>query len=211
MVFQDGFIKQSSISFDYTVTLPELFSSAHSFPDRVRPVSAILSLNPQDCGGVEFLKHIEITMPHFVDLENEDDCKRLAFFKAVPKIVDGQEFLEFKDVSQDEIFSLFTNHHPNDETQSRMQYATLRTYHCCYFCVGEFSPENTNKARFCITRVRRKSSDSESFLYHHCIHYNLPTCIKVRIGEAFTDQVILLYQACIGKSIHPCIWCAFNL
>lgn len=177
--FPEGFIMPSSIPFTYRVIPHELFGQ-ESFPQGARPVSAILLLHP--CENVQFLKPIEVTMPHFIDLETEDDCKRLTFFKACVdnfEIVNSQK-VKFEEVSDDMIVSLFTSH-----CSKKVQYAKLYATHCCYICVGEVTREDTNKARFCLTQAQRTvSSDSRELSLHFCIHYSLPTCLKVMVKSS---------------------------
>ena len=67
VTFPDGFISQSCLSFEHAVTSPEFFDP-HSFPEGVRPVSAILYLHPLEQEG-DFLQPIEVTLPHFINVE----------------------------------------------------------------------------------------------------------------------------------------------
>ncbi len=169
IVFPKGFISQQSITFNYRVLNHELFGS-HSFPSNIRPVSIMLALDPQE--RVQFLKPIEITIPHYIGLENEDDCASLKFLTASSDIHTGQQKLDFKEVSEDMRFSLFTS-------RKKIQYATLYAHHCCHFCVGVIFREDTNKALFCLTQATSKDFTNGSFEVDLCIHYNLRTCMKV--------------------------------
>lgn len=174
IVFPAGFISEPSVTFNYSVTPHEFFASL--FPDGCRPISAVLLLEPQV--PVQFLKPIEITMPHFLDLETSDDCKRLTFVKACPRT--GQEALKFEEMSHD--VSLFTKCFTDSENVvRRVQYATLYINHCCYICsVENITSADTRKAKFCLTQALSKPiSDSTEITLHYIIHYDLPTCLKV--------------------------------
>ena len=169
VVFPAGFIAQPSLSFQCYVKTHE---NPHTFPAGVRPVSAVLALHPES--DVTFLKPVEVTMPHFIDLEDEDDCKRLKVFVAGPNIP-GEEGLHFKAMSQDAV-SLFTS----GSYKHRKQYATFSIKHCCHFCVGEFyTKKDTDKALLVLTRAQKAENYSRKLFLHHCFHYDLPTCSKV--------------------------------
>ena len=171
VVFPAGFIAQSSLSFQCYVKTHE---NPHTFPPGVRPVSAVLALHPES--DVVFLKPVEVTIPHFIDLEDGDDCKRLKIFKAGPN-KPGEEGLHFKAMSQDAI-SLFTSR----PYKHRKQYATFSIEHCCNFCVGEYFKEDTDKALIVLARAQSKlkvDGHSRELFLHHCFHYNLPTLSKV--------------------------------
>lgn len=190
VVFPKGFITQQSLTFEYRVTMHE---NPHSFPAGVRPVSVVLLLNPQQ--DVEFLKPVEITMPHFVDLETEGDCKRLMFCVAHP---DSNKGLSFERVSHDQAISLSTSR----PYKNRTHYATLHAKCCCYFCIGEsLTKEDTDKASLVLTRAVSKpmADPSRELFVHLCFYYNLPTCKKV-------------FKLCIiyGPSI-ACIHVSFGL
>lgn len=181
IVFPDGFISQPSVTFRHYV-IPHEFISPHSFPQGFRPISAILLLEPRE--QIQFLKPIEITMPHFVDLETEDDCKRIAFFKACTddyEIINGQTIVKFKEVSNDMAVSLFTTRFmDSDNIERRIQYATLYAGCCCYICsVENMTSEDTNKAKFCLTQAVSRFSNEVTL--HYIIHYDLTTCLKVKI------------------------------
>ena len=176
--FPTGFISQPSLSFDYNVMIPELFGP-ECFPPGVRPVSALLELHPHN--SIEFEKPLEITIPHFTDLETEEDCRRLKAFKACPDNRNGQTVWNFKEISQDKAtLSLFTvRDTTNDGTKSKTQYASFSSEHCCIFCIGEIKERDTDKATFCLTRAQKLTNDSREVTLHYCLYYDLPTCRKV--------------------------------
>ena len=173
VVFSAGFIAQPSLTFQCCVKTHE---NPHTFPPGVRPVSAVLALHPES--DVTFLKPVEVTIPHFIDLEDEDDCERLKVFVAGPN-KPGEEGLHFKAMSQDAVISLFTS----GPYKHRKQYATFSIKHCCHFCVGEFyTKKDTDKALLVLARAQSKlkaDNYSRELFLHHCFHYDLPTCSKV--------------------------------
>lgn len=164
--FPEGFMEEPDISFEYHATTQEFFGPC-SFPEDVRPVSAILSLHPER--DIQFLKPIKITMPHFIETTTEDDCKRLVYFKALMdnyELVDGQRVLKFEEVQDMEV-----------TYNCKQRFATLHARHCCYYCVGEYMRDDTNKALFCIVYAQEKLG--QSTVFHFCLLYLLPTCMKV--------------------------------
>lgn len=168
LIFPEGFIECSSISFRYSATTQDFFGPC-SFPKDVRLVSAILSLHPEK--NIQFLKPITISMPHFIHVENEDECKNLAYFKACLddyKIVDGEKVINFKKVEN-----------MNVTYDCKQRQATLHATHCCFYCIAEYNitRNDTNRASFCIAYAEEKLG--ESIYFHYCVLYLLPSCMKV--------------------------------
>lgn len=168
----DGFIEsQSSVTFKYCV-IPHEFFSPYLPSKKFRLISSVLLLEPME--NVTFLKPIEITMPHFIDVETEADCKKISFLKI------SSDIQKIEEMSCDAV-SLFTKRFMNDENvERRVQYATLYSYHCCYLCsVENITSKDTDKAKFCLTEAKEVSNDSGEVTLHYIIHYDLPTCLEV--------------------------------
>ncbi len=186
VVFPEGFIEEPSLNFMYGVQTHEFFGPCQ-FPPGVRPVSAILSLHPEE--NVKFLKPIEISMPHFINLETEEDCKRLTCFKACLndyKIVKGKKLLDFKPMSPEIETTLFTylqkTHGSKKVLKNRLQFARIYVDHCCCYCVGEYLAEDTNKAMFCLVQAQEIShTEPRKYTLHYCLPYCLKTCTRVMI------------------------------
>ena len=185
--FPPGFTTQQSMSFDYDVKIPELFGP-ECFPRGGRPVSAVLELHPHN--SIEFEKPIKITMPHFINLETEEDCKNLAIFKACSKdseIVNGREIWKFNKVLQNESNTTFWPvHHEtissdHDTTERRGQSVTISLKHCCIICIGKYDGDDTrfNNVKFCITRAQKLNSENGEVVLHYCFHFDLDTCKQV--------------------------------
>ena len=165
--------------FDYDVMVPELFGP-ECFPEGVRPVSAILELHPHD--NIELKKPIKITMPHFADIENEEDCKSLAIFKACSnnyEVVDGRKIWKFKKTN----INFLPVHYASVTTaERRVQSITFDLKHCCYICLTRKIEREDIKFKnefFCITRAQKWNSDNREFSFHYCLRYPLPTCKEV--------------------------------
>jgi hypothetical protein len=128
IVFPTGFIAQPSLTFECSVSS---HMTSSNFPPGIRPVSAVLSLGPRNFCD-QFLKPIEITMPHFIDLDIEENCQGLRVFVAGSD--DCNEGLEFKELSEGASISLSTSW----PYKHRTHYVTFSTDHCCFFCIGKY-------------------------------------------------------------------------
>lgn len=138
------------------------------YPKGCRPVSPIIWV----CTNQEtkFLKSIKIILPHCIDCTSEEDCKTLTFLKAdhtTKARSSGEKVLCFQEIDGE---STFTPQSP---------YGTLLTKHFCMYCVGEFSREDTDRAKLCLTRAKPRNLQEDHFQVHFCLTYFLPTCLKV--------------------------------
>lgn len=179
--FPEGFIEKPSLSFEYNVTSGESFGPC-SFPRGVRPVSAFLSLHPKE--DITFTKPMKITMPHFIHLEDAEDCSKLMYYKARVtdyKIVNGHKTLQFSKVSPKEKVSLFTQIQNTDDCdQRRIPFATLHTSHCCHYCICECTRADTDQAMFYLVQAKQKNlSEENDFAIHYCLPYFLKSCLRV--------------------------------
>lgn len=145
------------------------------FPDGVRPVSPILSLQPSM--KQNFLTSFSFALPHCIRCETPDDCMKLAVFKACHEVgEDGRPIYRFQPMPIENLL-LFSVR--NRENGAVMPYAAYSSDHCCYWCVGEYFRENTDKAMFCLVEARPKRNESREQTIHYCLPYYLPTCLKV--------------------------------
>ena len=154
------------------------------FQDGVRPVSAILSICPEP--DVGFLEPIDLTIPIFVDCEEEVDCQRLAIFKAciAESTTDDEGVYKMDEVADGEL-TLFT------DRKSRIQFVKVSVKHCCCYCVGEYFRKDTNKAKFCLVEAVPKNQHLDSpseWTIDYCLPYYLHTCIKVHYYICFNIQ-----------------------
>lgn len=136
------------------------------FPQNMKPVSATIGLCIQQIPQFEFLVPVEVTLPHFLDITDDDstDASRdFCFLKASHKVNQEQQYI-FKAADGTPFF-------PSSEI-----YGKLSTHHFCYLCIAESTRERTAKASYCLISVIRKSP---SWAIHFCVAYFLPSCIKV--------------------------------
>ena len=111
------------------------------FPEGLRPVSPVFWACVRDNSKFQFLKPVTVTIPHFLDLDNEDKMEflGLTFLKAHHN-KNSAGLYEFQPL-----------------TEGEMDFNTLRTHgilgtlHFCSLCLAaKFIPRSTE---FCITSV----------------------------------------------------------
>ena len=162
--------KGASVAIEIGVALYGPFQ----FPDDTKPVSPIVWLCVKQGQGelehYQFLKPVEVVLPHYLHVTTEDDSTLLHFLKA--------------------------GHHMNKREQYQFQlaggkvcfpvqktYGTLSTYHFCFLCIasGTVSQERTAKANFCLISVIPDPISEPSWTIYFCVCYFLQTCVEVCI------------------------------
>ncbi|CAI8016747.1 hypothetical protein GBAR_LOCUS10257, partial [Geodia barretti] len=140
------------------------------FPEGLRPVSPVFWVCVRDNGRkFQFSKPVTVTIPHFLDLDNEEEIKFL-----------GLTFLK-------------ANHNKNTAglyefqplTEGKMDFNTLRTHgtlktsHFCSLCLAaKFIPSST---QFCITSVLPRCPSPVGKNVGGCFFVtflNLKTCLE---------------------------------
>ena len=145
------------------------------FPEGVRPVTPILSLQPSM--KQNFLAPFTIALPHYIRCETPDDCTKLAIFKACHEIGgDGRSVYQFH---QEPIENLLLFSIRNRVNGVVVPYAAYSSDHCCCWCVGEYFREDTDKAMFCLVEAKPKRNEAKEQTIHYCLPYYLPTCLTV--------------------------------
>ena len=141
------------------------------FPEGLRPVSPVFWVCVYDNPNFQFSKPVTITIPHFLDLENDEDIQSLglAFLKANHnKNSDGLYELQPTDGEMD--------------FKSVNAHAILKTTHFCYDCIAAKDiPTILKKSWFCITAVLPEYSASVGgmvYAYFFITFLNLKTCLK---------------------------------
>ena len=166
-----------TIAFKYGV-VPDGPFGPFEFPDGVRPVSAIISLHPTT--EEPLLKPIEMALPHFIHCETKEDQKRLGVFKADchRDVKGGKTIYCFKDMTEVKLSLGTYNGDPN--YPEGIPYAKYSTTHGCFWCIGEYGKDETDRAIFSLIEVKPKILDQhEDLVIHYCLPYFLPTCHKV--------------------------------
>jgi len=135
------------------------------YPDGARPVSPIVWLcsTPK----FEFQKPLELSLPHCIDCNNEEDCRSLTFLKAGHTANQGSKVFHFEKTDGKASFA------PN------ASYGTLSMSHFCLYCVVEYTREDTDRVNYCLVVVRPLRMEKISKIYF-CLTYFLKTCLKVK-------------------------------
>ena len=147
------------------------------YPDGVKPVSPIVWFCLTT--SLEFQKPVEITIPHCLDCDSEEDSQSLAFFKANHNVSDSdpQTFHFLKETEGVSSFPSNTFH------------GTLHSKHLCFYCIGSNDKEITDRANFCLILAEPKCFQRSRI--HFCLTYLLKTCIQVN-----NKQVPILMHIC---------------
>ena len=142
------------------------------YPDGVKPVSPIVWFCSTT--SLEFQKPVEITIPHCLDCDSEEDSQSLAFFKANHNVSDSDP-PTFHFLKETEGVSSFP---------SNTFHGTLHSKHLCFYCIGTQDKEITDRANFCLIMAEPKCFQ---WRIHFCLTYLLKTCIQVN-----NKQVLIL-------------------
>ena len=145
------------------------------YPDGIKPVSPIVWFC--STSSVKFQKPVEITIPHCLDCDSEEDSQSLAFFKANHNVSDSSPTIfYFKEAEGTSSFPQNTSH------------GTLHSMHLCFYCIGSKDKGITNKAKFCLITAQPVSFQKRSRI-HFCLTYLLETCVKVSIPSKYSHCV----------------------
>ena len=173
------------------------------FPTGVRPVSAILSLHPTT--EQPLLKPIDVALPHFIHCETQEDCQRLAVFKA--KCTGdrgnghGKQIYQFEQMTEVNL-SLGT-YYGDSKYPEGIPYAKYSTDHHCYLCIGEYRKEDIDKAIFSMIEVKPKVVDQfDNLVVHFCLPYFLPTCHQVRSETCIMISIPVSVTVDIDIMLH---------
>ena len=151
------------------------------YPEGLRPVSPVFWICVRDKKYFHFLKPVEVTLPHFLTLDGEEDVQSLglAFLK-------GDHEMGWKQKThfqQAEGTALFR---PGSDC------GVLHTHHFCYLCItSKISKETIRKAKFCIfATIPRVVADHKTIYAYFFVSFFLKTCLKTirdQISE-FPDE-----------------------
>ena len=141
------------------------------FPEGLRPVSPVFWVCVRDQKNFQFSKHVPVTIPHFLNLENDDDIQSLGLtFLKADHNKNSEGLYEFNPTDGEMDFQTFKSH------------GILRTLHFCSLCIATKDiPKSLEKALFCITAVLPKFSipvGKSIDLYFLITFLNLKTCLK---------------------------------
>ena len=138
------------------------------YPGGLTLVSPIVGFHPNM--GFEFHKSIQITLPHCITSESDDDYgddQGVVFLKARDSDYEINE-------EGEKIFHL-------REVDGRISFAsdsvTLDTNHLCFFCLGVYNKERVS---FCLIEAIPEHMGRETFQVCFCLCYFLNSCIEVK-------------------------------
>jgi len=173
-----------SINIEVGVTLTGPFD----FPQGSKPVSPIVRLCVQQQPNYQFLKPVEVVLPHYLDLTSEEDSSELqiGFMKAGHTLNDNQEY-KFQKVD-------LSNAHFKHE------YGIILTNHFCFLCIGNgVTCKDTAEACFYLVGYQKLLNPSEWKVYF-CVAYFLETCVEV---SHCVNHVVLQSCTCI---LNTSLW-----
>jgi len=172
-----------SINIEVGVTLTGPFD----FPQGSKPLSPIVKLCVQQQPNFQFLRPVEVVLPHYLDLSSEEDDSselQLGFWKAGHTLNDNQLY-KFQQIDL-------------SNTHFEHEYGILQTNHFCFLCIGEASGvtrETTAEASFYLLGYQIMLNPTEWRVYF-CVAYFLATCVKV---------------CCMNHVVCNALTCALNL
>jgi hypothetical protein len=160
--FPKGFIPEGK-----TISI-EIGVSFHSslvtlLPLESIPISPLVKLCVVGEPSIRFLKPVEITLPHFLDItESEDvDHMGLQFMKS------GHNLYCFHKSDGDAVF------------KPRISSATLKTNHFCTFCIAANENISSDKINYRLVKVVPQNKDKQEWKVDFCVSYYLRTCLEV--------------------------------
>ena len=134
------------------------------YPGGLTLVSPIVGFCPNT--GFEFQKSIQITLPHCISPESDEDEQGVVFLKARDSDYeineDGEKIFHLREVDGRVSFS-------SDSV-------TLDTSHLCFFSLGVYNKERVS---FCLIEAIPEHMGRETFQVYFCLCYYLNTCIEV--------------------------------
>ena len=169
-----------TLDVDFGVTL----SGPFKFPVDLRPVSPVFWVCVQKKS--QFSKPVTVTLPHFLDLKNDDDKKSLGltFLKAGHEKNSGGLY-EFEKAEGHTIF------------EPHKRFGVLHTTHLCSMCIGTYDNlQILEKTKFCITAVTPNFSipvGEKAHGYFFLTFQNLITCLR-RLDEIIKKMNLVGYE-----------------
>lgn len=134
-------------------------------PREARPVSPLVKLCVVGQVDFKFLKPVRVTLPHFLDITDEEDAKQM-----------GLQFMKSG-------HGLYCFHQSDGEASFRPKSntATLSTTHFCTFCITANQHICDSKVNYRLAKVVPKNRPGNMWRVNFCVTYYLKTCLQVRI------------------------------
>ena len=141
------------------------------FPNNLQPISAILWLAVRDKPEFVFLKPIEICLPHFLNLSNDDatNSNQLGLaFMMTDEQTNAQEQLIFTEGATEQVTYLQTR-------------AKIKTDHSCFLCLSAAKSLVVERSRYLLTQAMPDLVKALQWKVHFCVSYELQSFVKVLI------------------------------
>ena len=158
---RDAIPKGRTISIEVGVSLNSSLVSL--LPPGTTPISPIVKLCVIEEDSFKFLKPVTLTLPHFLDISNEEDVEKLQ--------------LQFMKMGHDS-----NSFHKSDGSISfcpQSNTATLKTMHFCSFCITAKENISVDKINFRLVKVVPRARHLTQWRASFCITYYLRTCLQV--------------------------------
>ena len=156
------------------------------FPEGMRPVSPMFWVCVRDNKNFQFSKPVTVTIPHFLDLNIDDDIQSL-----------GLTFLKADHNMDPEGVLKFTQTDGKMNFQPSNKLGFLQTLHFCSLCIAcKDKLEIFTKTDFCITSIFPTcalSVETRQYAYFFITFNNLRTCLT-KVDELIADKMLENYQ-----------------
>ena len=183
-VTSDG-VRYENAAHDFTLEVPEravpeterltldvavaLFGPLQ-FPEGLRPVSPVFWVCVRDQRNFFFSRPVSVTLPHFLDLDSEEDVKSL-----------GLTFLKASHSKNSEGMYKFSKTDGEVDFECSRRFGVLKTSHFCSLCIASKDrPECLEMTQFCLTSLVPRSTVSvgkKQHAFFFVTFYNLSTCL----------------------------------
>ena len=156
------------------------------FPEGLRPVSPVFWVCVRDNPNFQFSKPVTVTIPHFLDLENDEDIQSL-----------GLAFLKAEHNTDPEGVVNFLQTDGKIKFQPSSKFGVLQTNHFCSLCIAcKDKPEVLTRTDFCMTSViptHAASDGAKQHAYFFVTFNNLRTCLR-KVDERIAEKKLENYQ-----------------
>ena len=164
-----------------TVDLRVALIGPFKFSKGLRPVSPVFWICVRDQINFQFLKPVEVTIPHFLNLQNDSDIQSL-----------GLIFLKADHNKNSEGLYKFLPTDGVADFKARKTHGVLKTSHFCSLCIGcKDGPEVLTKTNFCITSVIPECAISpgrKQSAFFFITFSNLSTCLS-KVDELIEKEI----------------------
>ena len=157
-------------------------SKSIQFPESHRLVSEVFWIE----SSTYLQKNVELYVPHFVKVRNEEDSKKLSFFMASDESYVSSGALEFE-------ASVSCTFEPGS------CYGKVVSGHFYSLCILENVNVDKLPLQYCVTRIFPNNSPScthENWKADFVFSYTLPTCLKVWMLYYNTSECLICSNLC---------------